>query len=183
MANSLEKTRQFTEPDVMQQARHVGLLRIGSGQLLAELSAYHRASQRMSPKDHRIQHPLLRGESLSQAAGEKNGFDATQAQANDRPLDGFGRLRQAKQGRTRHAQTLGGNGVVIRHQAHHFVHLRFLAGRAQQLQQRKKYRGNCGHGFNTLHALPNCFGEGCGHNLPLLSDGFQYAIVPGKWTR
>ncbi len=37
--------------------------------------------------------------------------------------------------------------------------------------------------FDARHALADFFSNGCSHSCPLFRDGFQYAIVPGKWTR
>src|SRR5258708_9822636 len=137
----------------------------------------------MPPEYGGVERPLFCGESLPQAAGEKNGFDATQAEGNHGSLDGLGRLRQAEQGGTGETEALPGNGVVVRHQAYHFVHLHVFGGLAQQLQQGQKDCRDGGHGFDLLHALTNLGVEGCSHSLPLLRDGFQYAMVPGKWIR
>jgi hypothetical protein len=71
---------------------------VGGSKFLAEFAAHQSAPQRVLPKHSRIQRPLLWPEKPAQTAGQKNGFDAAQAQADHRCLDGLGGLRQPNKG-------------------------------------------------------------------------------------
>jgi len=78
--------------DIVQQSRHVRLIAIFRTQLFTEFPAHHGTAQGVSPEDRGIQRPVAGGEGVTQATGEKNGFDATEPQGDHRGTNGFGRL-------------------------------------------------------------------------------------------
>ena len=152
--------------DVMEQAAKVRLFVVGGAEHLREVLRDQRGAQAVTPK-HLLSHAAAQiGKHQWKAAGESQIANAPNAQGEHRFADGRYFATMPEQRRIGHAQTLRGEGFVIRDGLGDAIDVDFAAASAQGFAKGGQDRGHGGQIVHPLHALRQDIVGDLIHSLP-----------------
>ena len=132
--------------DIVEESAEIDALGIGERKLAGEMLADDGTPEGVLPEGAGIERPIVLWRHLHQEGGPKNIAEAASAERDDSAANRLDGGLAHEEGGIRHAEALGGDGLVMRNHFGDFFDFELIGRHIEGLKDGSQNRGNGRHG-------------------------------------